>query len=556
MDSLPRSLTDNQLLFDHALSHALFCRKRDVPESMPKWSLEELIDYHWLLQGEMTRRGYQHHDFDDLDGVGVGKSTVESIKNIAKQIKAKGLYLPAPHAEMLWKGTKTLLLKCRSYGGMLNKPLYWGDAEKIYGVLKLTDISAVSDDKADELVKKHQIDKNERTKWWPNSHQLYLYKFDILSKFKVPIQYDYQRGVQVFFTDPTWVNKQDEFTIAVNLDGALVNIDSTLSIPECFTTAEPKELAKESLDFLSKNAMITVFTTRYPRYYELTANWLQKNEIPYDQLLVGKPEADLIINNLSDFNDSWSSVVSVVRAAENLAKFDYPDSGTIIIPGRTTEGINTQYPEKVKELKEKLSQKLGKAFTIAPGGIVGAPGIGAGEIIPCDPDKTFAETTPMQYMRVKEDNIVLHTFFKISEKKRAEAWKDHMKKIASKQGKDVEVTLDSIDNNLVGSIIIRNVEATEKSDFIKKIDTVQKQLVIPDLLLLAEKFSEEDQFMTICVRHVTGLIKDPVDFCGAFWKDKDQWYHGPQKIEFVDSRLQEDDGLPPGYSKNKGKDDG
>jgi hypothetical protein len=63
--------------------------------------------------------------------------------------------------------------------------------------------------------------------------------------------------------------------------------------------------------------------------------------------------------------------------------------------------------------------------------------------------------------------------------------------------------------------------------------------MIDDLILLSKSSSSIDPFMEACKVRVKGWVKDPEDFCGAFWKDKEQWYHGPQKTSFVNPKLQE-----------------
>jgi len=350
---IPEGLADAQLLFDHSLCHALFNRKREFPDSIADWTFEDLVDYHWLLQGEMERRGFVHKDFDDLDGLAVGKSTVQSLKNVARQINAKSIYLPAPHARWTWTGEKKLIIKSRSYGGMLNKPLYWGDSNYIYGVLKLTNITPITDKEFEDLRPQHLVSDKERQKWWPNSHRLYAYDFEILTRFKKPRPHHYQRGTQVFFPSPEWKSDETRLTIAVDLDGTIADTDWSKPIPESFLEAKPLPLAKESMDELADMATIIIYTGRDPRYFELTANWLKRYEIPYDELILGKPEADMYIDDLAvSFENNWRDVVGVATAAGELFHEE-----KIEPLGRTAidVGMPTTHQEAVRTVRSEES---------------------------------------------------------------------------------------------------------------------------------------------------------------------------------------------------------
>jgi len=57
------------------------------------------------------------------------------------------------------------------------------------------------------------------------------------------------------------------------------------------------------------------------------------------------------------------------------------------------------------------------------------------------------------------------------------------------------------------------------------------QETIKKLREILQKCSEKDEFISECSLLVKDLVRDPKDFCGAFWHDKEQWYHGPQKVD-------------------------
>lgn len=365
---IPEELEDQQLLFDHALCHALFCRKKDMPESLLEWTLEDLVDYHWLLQGEMGKRGFVHKSCDDLDGVPVGKSTVESIRGIATQLHAKSVYLPDPHARLIWTGEKQLIVKCRSYGGILNKPLYWGDSEYIYGVLKLTDVESISLQEFEVAKSKHKISSEELHKRWPDANRLYVYKFDVLNRFETPIPHQYQRGTQVFFPTPEWKSTSQELTVAVDLDGTIADTDFSRPVPESYVEAKLKPLAQESMIDLNSLANVVIYTARDPRYYELTAKWLKKNGVPYGALILGKPVADLYIDDLAiNYDGNWRDVVGTARTcAEMLEEEKQQGAGP---GGETAIDVKpTTHQEAVRTVHSE--HEVGKSYNVEDGQII------------------------------------------------------------------------------------------------------------------------------------------------------------------------------------------
>jgi len=56
------------------------------------------------------------------------------------------------------------------------------------------------------------------------------------------------------------------------------------------------------------------------------------------------------------------------------------------------------------------------------------------------------------------------------------------------------------------------------------------QKAVQELRETLSSCTEQPDFMKRCSRIVGELVADPEDFCGAFWQDREQWYHGPQKV--------------------------
>jgi ribonuclease BN (tRNA processing enzyme) len=354
--AVPERLDDKQLLFDHALAHALFQRKSETPEAVNEWNIEDLVDYHSLLVSEIGRRGLKHAVNDDLDGIPVNAVTIQGLRNTAEQIAAKSLYLPAPAAERVWKGEKTLIIKGRSYSGMLNKALYFGDVHKIYGILKLTDVCAIKDHDFQKSSGKHCLTSDERHKFWPENTVLYAYTFEILCKFDKPLDHEYPRGVKVFFPTPKWINNCADFTVAVDLDTAVANMDPSLPLPERFLQAEIAPGVRETLSEISKSCNVLLYTERDSRYFELSYKWVKKNSIPHTAFVVGNVAADVNLTNMTAFSPGLLHDLSGQKSFIAKTSADSADFPQNFFPGRLTEGILTgsanpdNYPPNLKNM--------------------------------------------------------------------------------------------------------------------------------------------------------------------------------------------------------------
>lgn len=94
--------------------------------------------------------------------------------------------------------------------------------------------------------------------------------------------------------------------LAIDIDGTLCTEEKTFERP----LAKPIEKAKEALAILSKNGnTIILWTARGWEQYKVTKDWLDKNGFLYDQLLMGKPIVDYIIDDRArQFGGDWLHV--------------------------------------------------------------------------------------------------------------------------------------------------------------------------------------------------------------------------------------------------------
>jgi hypothetical protein len=230
---------------------------------------------------------------------------------------------------------------------MINKALYWGDVNYIYGVLKLTAVDEVHEMDFKKSLSRHCLTEEDRKKFWPDNNVLYGYDLTILNRFEKPLPHTYPRGVKVFFPSPQWINNSDSVIVAVDIDKAVAKVDLNLPLPDSYLKATPVACAKELLIEVAKNCTLVLYTERDSRYYELTAKWLAKNDIPCPALVLGPIPADIIITDLLDATPDLLQDVHMQKMAlykstgPGIGGVDSIDGPFNVFAGRTTEGVVT-----------------------------------------------------------------------------------------------------------------------------------------------------------------------------------------------------------------------
>ena len=97
--------------------------------------------------------------------------------------------------------------------------------------------------------------------------------------------------------------------IIVDLDGTICSEEKQFSR----SLAKVNKGAKESLKILkAKGYTIIIYSARTWAEYELTDDWLKKNDIPFDQLILGKPQGDYWIDDRAIKYQSWGSVLKEI----------------------------------------------------------------------------------------------------------------------------------------------------------------------------------------------------------------------------------------------------
>ena len=93
--------------------------------------------------------------------------------------------------------------------------------------------------------------------------------------------------------------------LIIDLDGTICSEEKTFSRG----MAKPLAGAKETLDKLKEQGhTIIIYSARSWNEYEMTIKWLNDNQIPYDQVILGKPMGDYWIDDRAVNFKSWSKI--------------------------------------------------------------------------------------------------------------------------------------------------------------------------------------------------------------------------------------------------------
>jgi predicted mannosyl-3-phosphoglycerate phosphatase (HAD superfamily) len=98
--------------------------------------------------------------------------------------------------------------------------------------------------------------------------------------------------------------------VIIDLDGTICSEEKQFSR----ALATIKDGAKESLEKLrDKGYKIIIYSARTWAEYEMTENWLKENKVPYDQIILGKPQGDYWIDDRAIRFRSWDKVINEIR---------------------------------------------------------------------------------------------------------------------------------------------------------------------------------------------------------------------------------------------------
>ncbi len=95
----------------------------------------------------------------------------------------------------------------------------------------------------------------------------------------------------------------------IDLDGTICSEEKQFSR----TLAIVNKGAREALQKIRDNGhTIIIYSARTWAEYELTIDWLKKNKIPFDQLILGKPQGDYWIDDRAIKYKNWEKILKKV----------------------------------------------------------------------------------------------------------------------------------------------------------------------------------------------------------------------------------------------------
>ena len=96
----------------------------------------------------------------------------------------------------------------------------------------------------------------------------------------------------------------------------IIDIDGTICAEEKEfrrALAVPIKGAKEAVNSLKKNGHTIIFySARIWAEYEMTIDWLNKHGFLFDQLILGKPQGDVWIDDRAIRFSSWTEVIKEI----------------------------------------------------------------------------------------------------------------------------------------------------------------------------------------------------------------------------------------------------
>lgn len=94
--------------------------------------------------------------------------------------------------------------------------------------------------------------------------------------------------------------------LIIDLDGTICSEEKQFSRP----LAKPKAGVSKAMQTLFEAGhTLIIYSARTWAEYEMTVDWLQKNHIPYHQLILGKPIGEYWIDDRSIKFTSWQNIL-------------------------------------------------------------------------------------------------------------------------------------------------------------------------------------------------------------------------------------------------------
>ena len=114
--------------------------------------------------------------------------------------KLDGLYIVKRHADLIYEGRKSLIVKARRFG-ISNRDLYLISGDRVLGIIHLGLPVEIDQDAFDRLRPLHQISSQEQEEWWPGKKKFFAYAIELFQPFGPPLVYKPKIGVQIIQKD-------------------------------------------------------------------------------------------------------------------------------------------------------------------------------------------------------------------------------------------------------------------------------------------------------------------------------------------------------------------
>ena len=168
--------------------------------SMPnlKWIREIFRDFN--VKKILVPRTFKKNDKPEFELLisNYDLSSVKKFQMKKEEESIEGIYLPAPHAQWIWGGKKSVIVKTKNYPEMVDKALYLLDKEYCYGIIRLLPPNKITRKQFEERRRFHLISDEEVKKWWGNPKEFWEYAFHWIERFEKPRRWKWQPGTQVF----------------------------------------------------------------------------------------------------------------------------------------------------------------------------------------------------------------------------------------------------------------------------------------------------------------------------------------------------------------------
>jgi len=154
---------------------------------------QRALRYGVKIADELVSRGNTTFHFDAYRD-----KALEFARRVFARLFRRGLYLVAPHAELIHQGSKRAVVKSRFFEPMFQTFHVLLSGNRAWGFIRFDKPREISLDEFRELKRLHKVTDDERETWWPGAKRLWFYPIRDYLPFERPIKVKVPSGVQTF----------------------------------------------------------------------------------------------------------------------------------------------------------------------------------------------------------------------------------------------------------------------------------------------------------------------------------------------------------------------